>query len=117
MNIKLKISFVTIVSVIILSCNSSTNNTKTDERNPKELKIIPDFSIALKFINDYAEFCSPENHHSSDSSWIQDNPLLTSSFKTRYKNILDSAQKQDPELGLDFDPILMRRIFLTKVFQ
>ena len=101
----MKIFLLPVTLIIFLSCNSKPNNRKGGTNNPIVERIIPDFGVALKFINDYAEFCSPENHHSSDSTWIQYNPLLTNSFKTRYKNILDSAQKVDPELGLDFDPI------------
>jgi hypothetical protein len=112
----MKIFLLTLISIVLLSCNSKPDNRKVDENNSKELKIIPDFSVALKFINDYAEYCSPENHDSSDSTWIQNNPLLTNSFKSRYKTILDSAQKVDPELGLDFDPIFDAQDFPDKGF-
>jgi hypothetical protein len=38
--------------------------------------------------------------------WVSSNNLSTSHFKTELKRILDEAKKEEPEVGLDFDPIL-----------
>jgi hypothetical protein len=80
-------------------------------------QIPPDFTVALQFINDYAKFCDPGNKHkSSDSSWIQDNLLLSKKFKACYTATLDSAKHVDPELGLGFDPIFDAQDFPDKGF-
>jgi hypothetical protein len=47
-------------------------------------------------------------------NWIQKNELLTDSFKKNYKNLVDSAKKADPEMGLDFDPIFDAQDFPDK---
>ena len=41
---------------------------------------------------------------------------MTDKFKTTYRNLLDSARKADPELGLDFDPIFDAQDFDDKGF-
>ena len=73
----------------------------------KESKI--DTQVALKFINDYCEFCNQQLKKNksilSTDVWIAKNNLLSISFKKSYKGLVDAAKKEDPELGLDFDPI------------
>ncbi|WP_147275758.1 hypothetical protein [Adhaeribacter pallidiroseus] len=56
-------------------------------------------------MNDYADYCTPKSPPSNDTTWIKRNQLLTNNFKNRYESLLDSADKADPEIGLDFDPI------------
>ena len=73
--------------------------------------MLPDFNVAIKFINEYTEFCKAKSPGIIDSTWIDRNPLLTKSFKTRYNFILDSAFTADPELGLDCDPIFWAQDF------
>lgn len=93
---------------IILACSCSIQNKKKEAN--VEVKIIetatPDFNVALKFINAYAEYCDKlMNKESVDSNWIYNNDLLTESFKKRHKSIIDSAYIADPEMGLEADPI------------
>ena len=102
--------------VLLLSCNPRTEATNGNSTSPKELNLTPDFGIALKFVNDYAEYCAPSDQKRDERTWIEKNPLLTTNFKNIYKNILDSAQKEDPELGLDFDPIFDAQDFPDKGF-
>ena len=69
-------------------------------------KTTPDNNVALKFINDYADYCDKlMNKEIVDSNWVYNNNLLTESFKKRHKFIIDSAYIADPEMGLDADPI------------
>jgi hypothetical protein len=91
------------VVVVGFSCNTQTNNKSKVQTDSMDSKLVPDSSIALQFINDYSDFCSKKQ--SSDNDWIKKNRLLTDNFKTAYKNLLDSAIKLDPEMGLGFDPI------------
>ena len=67
----------------------------------------PDTTVALQFINSYVRFTLSENKTTPPlTTWIQNNTLLTPSFKTQYQSIVDKATKDDPEMGLDADPIL-----------
>lgn len=84
--------FLYIGFLTLLSCNSNT-------------KSVIDCSVALKFINNYSEFCTPKSPTNDDTLWIENNPLLTKNFKQEYNHILTEALKIDPEIGLGFDPI------------
>lgn len=120
---------ITSIVVIFVSCGRSNNNKQepgTTETDPKVTKV--DFTPApsacggcactenhptdeakiknaLTFINAYVENCN-DSKREDIVKWTQSNELTTNRFKTELKNIIDEAYKQDPEMGLDADPIL-----------
>lgn len=99
----------------LLSCNSETK-TKTEIPAASETKVIPDFNVALNFINDYTQFCMKTDKRSSTEEWIKQDSLLTDNFKSQFQHLLDSAKKKDPELGLGSDPIFDAQDFPEKGF-
>lgn len=92
-----------VIVLLGFSCNTQTNGKSNIKAESNNEKLIPDSDIALKFINDYADFCI--ERPSIEKVWIENNQLLTDNFKSAYKNLLDSAFKADPEMGLGSDPI------------
>jgi hypothetical protein len=76
----------------------------------------PDAGVALAFINGYTRVCAVPGTATADSIWVENSPQVTDGFKQRYRFILDSARKADPELGLDFDPIFDAQDFPDKGF-
>ena len=102
--------------LLVVSCSTLIKEKPKIQTESKDSKMTPDFKVALQFINDYADFCEPKSPPSIDTTWIERNPLLTENFKTCYKNLLDSAEKSDPELGLDYDPIFYAQDFDDKGF-
>jgi hypothetical protein len=60
--------------------------------------------MAIDFLNSYHQ----QDFKSEKESikWISRNPYLSQKFKAEYINLITEARKQDPELGLDADPIL-----------
>lgn len=66
----------------------------------------PDTTVALQFINSYVQLALSESKtRPLPATWIQNNNLLTTSFKKQYQAIVDEATKDDPN-GLEADPIL-----------
>jgi hypothetical protein len=100
----------------LVSCNSETKNKPETSGASPEKPITPDFSVALNFINDYTKFCTKTDQRSNTEEWIKQDSLLTDNFKNRFKTLLDSAKKKDPELGLDSDPIFDAQDFPDKGF-
>jgi hypothetical protein len=94
-------SSITLLIVAAMACQS----------RPK-----PDSGVALAFINAYTRICAVPGTAAADSSWVENSPQVTDGFKQRYRFILDSAWKADPELGLDFDPIFDAQDFPDKGF-
>lgn len=75
----------------------------------KEAKPVPDFNVALKFINDYIIYLEAayKKHASpNEDDWVAKSQVVTKSFKNAYKKLIADALKENPELGFDGDPIL-----------
>jgi len=99
----------------LVSCNSEDKTSPETSTAATKKVATPDFNVALNFINEYTKLCTqPQRTKTSD--WIRQNPLLSDTFKNRYTSLLDSAEKKDPELGLDFDPIFDAQDFPEKGF-
>jgi hypothetical protein len=77
----------------------------------------PDFAVAAEFMNAYAAYLrtSPSSPEAIDA-WITGHPLLTENFKSARKQVLADALKNEPEIGLGFDPILDAQDFPDKGF-
>jgi uncharacterized protein DUF3828 len=99
----------------LFSCNSEDKTNPETSATPTEKPIVPDFNVALNFINDYTKLCT-QPQRTKTSEWIRQNPLLSDNFKDRYTSLLDSAEKKDPELGLGSDPIFDAQDFPEKGF-
>jgi len=99
------------------ACNTQTETKPGNiPAQPDTAKTISDCDIALTFINNYTDLISKRSS-ANIAGWIKNNPLLTNRFKITYENLLDSAQKADPEMGLDFDPVLDAQDFPEKGFE
>lgn len=88
--------------ISFVSCQTKKENTDSS----KEQQETVDYTVAVKFISDYVTMLEKNKNESSTINWIQNNSMLTADFKNRYKALMDDARKDDPELGLGFDPIL-----------
>ena len=106
---------ITLLSVGLFSCNSENKNNSEVSATPSEKQVVPDFNVALNFINDYTKLCV-QPQRTKTTEWIRQNPLLTDNFKNRYTSLMDSAEKKDPELGLGSDPIFDAQDFPEKGF-
>lgn len=59
---------------------------------------------ALNFINSYQKIF--HHNHPDPDKWVANHKTLTPSFKAAYKKLIDQGKKDDPEIGLGFDPII-----------
>lgn len=104
-----KLLFISII-LLFASCKSETPKNPSSEEplvaqesnSKEENKEIN----ALRFINSYVENCNKANQSVSILQWIESNTLVTSKFKAELTRIIIDAEKEDPEMGLGFDPIL-----------
>lgn len=111
---------------LLVSCgqgnDKGTANTSTD--SGKESKTVTDTSedkmpieVALSFINSYIEDCNKTNKSLGYLKFVNSNSLTTNNFKTELKKVVDEANKADPEMGLDFDPLIDAQDFPDKGFE
>lgn len=75
---------------------------------------------ANSFMNSYKKYSDDVMHRKTKETaehWIQSNKNVTANFKKTYKSIVDEANKADPAMGLDFDPIFDAQDYPDKGFQ
>lgn len=89
----------------LISCNSTGSKSESINQNTAQTTA-PNYEVALHFINEYLNYSKDRNSQITIPEWVNNRSDVTIGFKTELNKILTEAQKQDPELGLGFDPIL-----------
>lgn len=74
-------------------------------------------ATGLKFINDYVKNSTSSKHFVEIDKWVESNKLVSEAFKTNFKKLMKEAYKNDPEMGLGFDPIFDAQDFPEKGFE
>lgn len=108
--------FLSAFILIMSSCKPQKQNTNTQptdaittEQNSlsasTSLFTEEDANKALAFINSYVDRCNQNRELNSNMEWVYSSKLTTPSFNATLKAIIDQAYKDDPELGLEADPI------------
>jgi hypothetical protein len=103
------------VILVGLSCESS------QKQNQSNLDTIEDEGggekeLALKFINAYINYVNDYDASLNLIDWVNQQTILSNSFKSELRRILEEAEKEDPEMGLGFDPILDAQDYPEKGF-
>ena len=78
-----------------------------DNQPQKDIAAIKKDKIytALLFINSYVANCNKMNKAVEVMEWVNKNDLVTNRFKEELKRIMDEAKKNEPDLGLEADPL------------
>ena len=118
----MKIIYALLIPIVLCSCNTSSknevkNNKPIENNQSKTAETKTDYTIAVNFMNNYVDYISDTIGKISDDEFIKKNKFVTQQFKDRYKTIIDSANKAEPEVGLDFDPIIDGQDYPDKGFK
>lgn len=80
--------------LFLFGCNSKKEKKSTDLN----------YQVALNFLNSYIENSNKMKDAIGIIEWTKMTPFATESLKKELENMVNTALKQDPEIGLDFDP-------------
>ena len=72
---------------------------------------------AVAFLNAYVANCNKEKGALKVDEWVISSKLTTTRFKTELKKMVAEAYEEDPELGLDADPIFDAQDYPDKGFE
>lgn len=124
---KLIIFILTVISLFSCKNNSEKDNSEINVLNDKKNKLKTEINnqlseekdntkeplkdnspenIALLFINSYISDCIKLNESVGYLNFVKSSTLTTNNFKEELQKIVDEAEKEDPEMGLDYDPIV-----------
>lgn len=116
--IKQILSILSIFSIVSCGQSEETSTKKgTDSTGPAPQKIQVQAEQALLFINSYVNNCNKMKGSVGMLEWVHANKLANNHFKSELKAIVDKATKEDPEMGLGFDPILNAQDYPDKGFE
>jgi hypothetical protein len=101
----LRILIILFLGLTIISCNSTNSKNEPAELEQTQ-NTEPNYQVAIQFINDYLDYSNDLKSEIRLIEWVNKRNDVTTEFKNELKRILDEAEKNDPELGLGFDPIL-----------
>ena len=95
------------LALLITACQDKETNKTTDATEQKSnlSDTFEGTAVAEKFINDYVANCNKMNEAVPTLDWIMANPDASPEFKKAAKKLIEDAYKDDPELGLGYDPI------------
>lgn len=102
--------FVLLLAIGFLACHSTP--TENDENEQIETSKIPvKYEVALQFINAYADYCYDRTTEIGLLDWVKDQDNVSGEFKVELEKIITAAEKRNPDLGLEFDPIFEAQDF------
>lgn len=104
----MKSSFIIISLCILFSCSQEEQKSeKTDkkEKQTEQIEASNKEQFALDFIHDYLSQTITKTDQDK-INWMRSRRDVSDSFKHAHKDLLEKARKEDPDMGLGFDPIL-----------
>lgn len=112
-----KLLFFSFFVFLFVSCTENQTTKNLHQSPDIENSVEAQKSVALKFINDYVENANLMGKAIETRKWVAQNTLVTESFKKTVTTMIDEAEKDDPELGLGFDPIFDAQDYPEEGFQ
>lgn len=107
-----------ILLVFLASCStapeegedSETSGTEVSETEESDVEnsatLELDSKVAVDFVNSYIDNWNKMSKAVEMVKWTEASPLATLNLKNALKKMVADANKEDPEMGLGFDPLL-----------
>lgn len=105
-----------ILGVALWACQPA-NSTSENIKGNTVIQVEPNCEVAIQFINNYVVFCNAKNPNIGLLDWVNSQSVVTTGFKLELENMLVAAEKNDPQLGLGFDPIFDAQDYPDKGFE
>lgn len=110
------------LSLFLTIVNIAQSDTLHSYKNEEKIKFIsknPEDPVntALEFINSYVKIIEKLNGSKGMYEWVKNNKLVSENFKIELKKIIDQAKRNNPKMGLSFDPILNAQDYPEKGFE
>ncbi len=107
-NVEKENSEINVLNDKIINPKTEINSQLEEEKeNVKEtIKDNSPENTALTFINSYIADSNKMKKSVGYLNFVKSSALTTNSFKTELQKMVDEADKENPEMGLDFDPIV-----------
>ncbi len=91
----------------LVACTESKEHTDTATKQEEAVTVNENqaVEVALSFVNAYVVNCNQMGKALAVEEWVTMNTQTTFEFKAALTNLVNEAKKNDPEMGLEADPI------------
>lgn len=106
--------------LLLLSCGERRGNKDQKEEGSSDSYAQHETLAAdkaLQFINAYVENCNKRKEAMDVVDWVRKSDMTTEAFSKALTSLLDEALKEEPEIGLDADPIFNAQDYPDKGFE
>jgi len=107
---KIIIGFVLLLTIGFAACQSRASKSNSSQENATAM-IPAKYEVAKQFINAYADFSNDRSAEISLLDWVKNQETVSIDFKAGLEEIITEAEKLNPDLGLEFDPIFEAQDF------
>ena len=106
-----KLIFLISMSFCIISCTQNAGNKSPETLGGNiaesgDTLTEDNLDFALEFINGYVDNLNKQEDQIELLAWANSNKLVTADFRKDLSRIIDEANREDPDWGLGYDPIL-----------
>src|SRR5690606_21128318 len=115
------------IYLIATTCtsNSGTDTSENVHQDLPEVDVVessvdyaePNPQIAVDFINAYIDNVNKMGKSQEIREWIQSSEFVTTAFKTELVKLVTKALEKEPEVGLNYDPILNAQDYPEEGFE
>ena len=117
-----KLIFLISMTFCIMSCtqNSGDKSLLTGSENTagsRDSLTVDKLDFALEFINGYVDDLKKNESATDLVDWANSNKLVTPEFKKDLSRIVDEANRENPEIGLEYDPIFDAQDYPSEGFE
>lgn len=93
--------------LFVFACSESKQQPDASVKQEESLQINENQAaeVALSFVNAYVVNCNQMSKALAVEEWVAMNMQTTFEFKAALTNLINEAKKNDPEMGLEADPI------------
>lgn len=99
-----------ILAFFLFRCDSQSEKSNENELRSTEINS----QVGIDFLNSYIENCNQMQGSTDVVEWTRSSKVATDKFKTELENLVVNARKENPELGLGFDPIFDAQDYLDE---
>ncbi len=101
-----KLIFLISLSFCIISCTQNPGDKTSETMESRDSLTSGELDFALEFVNAYIDNLNKGEDQIDMPDWANSNKLVTPEFKKDLLRIIDEANREDPDWGLGYDPIL-----------
>lgn len=107
---KFGFGLILLLTIGFTACQSRISGGKSNQEGVTT-EVPAKYEVARQFINAYADYSNDRSAETGILDWVNAQDNVSEDFKAELERIITEAERQNPDLGLEFDPIFEAQDF------